>query len=368
MTDGRSLSVVQAYGAFLRRAGRTSDARQVYEDYLELSPDHVIMAAALEDVNEGAAPEPPPASPEAGVAKALYGAASYLAQERAPDLPIVYLQLALHFSPDFAVARTLLADLFEFSRRWDDAIRAYAKVPSDSVLHRQAQIRIAVNLDRLDRTDEAVARLRRLIRQDEDDLDALIALADMLRVRDRFEEAVEVYDRAVAAAEPVGDEHWSLFYARGVALERSERWPEAERDFLKSLSLSPDQPLTLNYLGYSWLDQDMNISEAMRLIEKAVDLRPDDGYIVDSLGWGYYKRGDYQRAVAELERAVELQPDDPVINEHLGDAYWQVGRYLEARFQWRHALSLDPLEETVPIIENKLRYGPEDLDPTDAAL
>ena len=368
ITDGRSLSVVQAYGAFLRRTGRAGEARRVYEDYLDLSPDHAIMAAELEDLNEGIAPEPAVASARAGAAKAIYGPASYLAQERAPELPVIYLQLALHLHPDFAVARTLLADLFEFARRWDDAIRAYARIPSDSVLHRQAQVRVAVNLDRLDRTDEAVSNLRRMIRQDETDLDALTTLADILRSRDRFEEAVDVYDRAVAAADQIGDEHWSLFYARGVALERSDRWPEAERDFLKSLSLSPDQPLTLNYLGYSWVDQGVNIEEAMRLIEKAVDLRPDDGYIVDSLGWGYYKRGDYPRAVAELERAVELQPDDPVINEHLGDAYWQVGRYLEARFQWRHALSLDPLEETVPIIETKLQYGLEDSGRTDAAL
>ncbi len=368
VTDGRSLRIVQAYGAFLRNEGRQEDARQVYDDYLQLSPDHVIIKAELDKLEKGVQTDRLFKSPESGVANAIYGPASYLAQERAPDLPIIYLQLALNVYPDFAIARTLLADLFEFNRRWEDAVDAYAQIPSDSVLYRNAQVQIAMNLDRLEQADEAISILQQIVRRDETDMEALVALADMLRSRDRFEEAVDVYDLAIANVDPISDEHWSLFYARGVALERSDRWTDAERDFLKSLSLSPNQPLTLNYLGYSWVDKNVNGEEAMQLIKKAVQLSPDDGYIVDSLGWGYYKRGNYEQAVEKLERAVELQPDDPVINEHLGDAYWQVGRVLEARFQWRHALSLEPLEENVPEIEQKLQYGLEAPRQIDASL
>ncbi len=368
MTDGHSFRVVQAYGEFLRGAGRQADARQVYEDYLQLSPEHVIIKAELEQLETGEAADQLFDSPKAGVANAIYGPASYLAQDRARDLSIIYLQLALHIDPDFAIAHILLADLFKFNRRWEDAVQAYAQIPSSSVFYRNAQVQIAMNLDRLERSDEAVSILRQIVRRDEDDLEGLVALANMLRTHDRFEEAAEVYDRAVDIIGSISDEHWSLFYARGVALERSKRWTEAERDFLKSLSLSPNQPITLNYLGYSWVDQNINMDEAMRLIKKAVQLSPDDGYIVDSLGWAYYKRGDYERAVGKLERAVELQPDDPVINEHLGDAYWKVGRNIEARFQWRHALSLEPLEENVPAIEQKLQHGVGLPSQTDASL
>jgi len=113
----------------------------------------------------------------------------------------------------------------------------------------------------------------------------------------------------------------------------------------------------LNYLGYSWVDQGRNYERALSMIERAVDLRPRDGYIIDSFGWVLYRLGRYVKAVKQLERAVELRSEDSVINDHLGDAYWRVGRTSEAHFQWRRALSFEPDENLVPVIERKLREG-----------
>ena len=113
----------------------------------------------------------------------------------------------------------------------------------------------------------------------------------------------------------------------------------------------------LNYLGYSWIDQGINLDEGMRMIRRAVEQRPDDGYIVDSLGWAYYRIGNYDEAVKQLERAVELKPEDPTINDHLGDAYWKIGRTLEANFQWSHARDLKPEPEDLVKIEQKLATG-----------
>jgi tetratricopeptide (TPR) repeat protein len=115
--------------------------------------------------------------------------------------------------------------------------------------------------------------------------------------------------------------------------------------------------MVLNYLGYSWVDQNKNLKEGMSLIEKAVALKPDDGYIVDSLGWAHFKLGNYKDAVRFLERAVELKPEDPVLNDHLGDALWKVGREREARFQWDQALTLEPEPEEVEKIKKKLAEG-----------
>jgi Flp pilus assembly protein TadD len=155
-----------------------------------------------------------------------------------------------------------------------------------------------------------------------------------------------------------------MFYFRGIALERLKRWPRAEKDFLQALELEPEQPFVMNYLAYSWVDQNLNLDRATGMLVRAVELRPDDGYIVDSLGWVYYRLGEYRKGVGYLERAVELRPQDPVINDHLGDAYWRVGRRQEARFQWRRALSLGPEEDTAPKIEEKIDRGlgdsPED--------
>jgi Flp pilus assembly protein TadD len=183
-------------------------------------------------------------------------------------------------------------------------------------------------------------------------------LGDILREKKRFPAAVEAYDEAVARLHAEGmPERWSLYYSRGIALERSGQWKRAEADLLHALQLKPDQPLVLNYLGYTWIDRGEHLQRALKMIEKAVSLRPDDGYIVDSLGWAHYRLGQYKQAIEYLEKAIELVPDDPTINDHLGDAYWQVGRESEARYQWRQALQFGPEKEEIKPLEAKIARG-----------
>ncbi len=139
---------------------------------------------------------------------------------------------------------------------------------------------------------------------------------------------------------------------------------KGEPDFQKAIELDPEQGAVLNYLGYSWLDQNMHIPEAFDLIKKAVKLRPNDGYIIDSLGWAYYMQKDYETAVKHLDKAVELRPEDPTLNDHLGDVYWRLGRKLEAKFQWTQALSLNPEPEDAEKIKKKVAEGlPDDSGP-----
>ena len=135
---------------------------------------------------------------------------------------------------------------------------------------------------------------------------------------------------------------WSLYYFRGIALERSNQWPKAELDFKKALELQPNQPYVLNYLGYTWVDKGVHLDEAMAMLKRAVDQKPDDGYIVDSLAWAYYRLGNYDKAVIYQEKAISLDPSDSVLNDHLGDIYWKLGRRDEARFQWQRALAFKP--------------------------
>ncbi len=188
-------------------------------------------------------------------------------------------------------------------------------------------------------------------------LQALDALGNILRSRKLYAEAIDVYDQAIAMIKKPDRRHWVYYYARGTSYERLKNWPPAEKDLKKALDLFPDQPLVLNYLGYSWIDQGLNLEQGMRLIERAVAVKPDDGYIVDSLGWAHYKRGNFEEAVRYLERAVELRPDDPVLNDHLGDALWRVGREREARFQWDQSLSLQPEPEDAIKTRLKLEQG-----------
>jgi Flp pilus assembly protein TadD len=195
----------------------------------------------------------------------------------------------------------------------------------------------------------------------------LDALGNILRSHERYEEALPYYDKAIGLIDEPQEQHWSIFYSRGVCYERLKDWPKAEKDLKKALALKPEESLVLNYLGYTWVDQKTNLKTAMDYIRKAVKLKPDDGYYVDSLGWAYYRIGDLDAAVKHLERAVELEPNDPIINDHLGDVYWRVGRKLEAKYQWQQALELEPQEEDAKKIRQKLADGLEDQPNTKAA-
>ncbi|MCK6454109.1 MAG: tetratricopeptide repeat protein, partial [Alphaproteobacteria bacterium] len=215
----------------------------------------------------------------------------------------------------------------------------------------------AANQEAIANFDEAEKLLRAMGAEHPDRVEPLTQLGNLLRARERFADAVVAYDQAMARVGKVEERHWSMFYTRGIALERSKQWARAEADFLKALELQPNQPYVLNYLGYSWIDQGINLDRGMEMIRKAVEQRPNDGYIVDSLGWAHYRLGNYERAVEHLERAVELRPQDPTINDHLGDAYWKVGRLQEARFQWQRAQGLKPDADLLAQIEKKLKEG-----------
>lgn len=169
-----------------------------------------------------------------------------------------------------------------------------------------------------------------------------------------------MYNRAVdVMGGKVPEEYWHVYYIRGIAYEQTDNWEAAEKDLTTALSYQPNHPYVLNYLGYSWADKGVNLDKATSMIQKAVDVRPTDGYITDSLGWVMFRNSDYKSAVSVLERAVELLPYDPTINDHLGDAYWKVGRKLEARFQWERAKNHSKDEEQIGTIVNKLKSGLE---------
>ncbi|MGH7112933.1 MAG: tetratricopeptide repeat protein, partial [Stellaceae bacterium] len=221
-----------------------------------------------------------------------------------------------------------------------------------------AQLRAEANLETLGRNHEAVAQLRAMAAKAPDRASAEIQLGDLLRGQKRFAEAATAYSEAIRRLKAAGTApSWSLYYSRGIAYERSSQWNLAEADLEHALELKPDQPLVLNYLGYSWIDRGEKLKQGLKMIEQAVSLRPEDGYIVDSLGWAHYQLGDYASAVEYLEKAVELVPEDPTINDHLGDAYWKAGRLIEARYQWRQALQFKPDKEDVKPIEAKLDGG-----------
>ena len=359
-SGGASIRIVEAYASFLQRRDRPDEARAVLDQYEALSPEHPLVKDALSRLARTGKLAPLVSNASEGIAEALYGLGSALAQDASGnDLAALYLQLAIYMRPHFDVAHTLLADSYEQKKRWADAIAAYAAVGKDSPLYGNARIQTALDLGKLDRDDEAVKVLRQMSADDPAALDPVIALGDIYRGKEKYAEAAAEYTRAITLAGKPESARWSLYYARGICNERLGHWSLAEQDLKLALKLSDEHPLVLNYLGYSWIEQGRNFDEAMAMIEKAVALRPGDGFIVDSLGWAHYRLGDYGKAAETLEHAVELEPGDPTINEHLGDALWKVGRRIEARFQWSHALDMKPEKDRIELLRAKLEFGLE---------
>jgi tetratricopeptide (TPR) repeat protein len=355
--DQLNWRLTEVIANFEERQGRSEQADALFKRFTEqnATSDLGVAIAAIRAVRPA---KPVIRSAADGLAEAMFDLASVLNQAETIDLSLLYDRFALALRPQFALAQLLLSDVLSAQHKAEESLAVLREIPADSPYYWSARLRAAINLDTLERSEEAVAQLKIMASENDKLIGALVSLGDILRNKKRFPEAVDAYEGAIRRTEAAGlPERWTLFYDRGVALERSGKWERAETDLSKALDLKPDQPLVLNYLGYSWIDRGENLDRGMKMIEKAVELRPEDGYIVDSLGWAHYRMGNYEAAVTQLEKAIELVPEDPTINDHLGDAYWQTGRLIEARFQWRRALQLGPQENDIKPIEAKIEHG-----------
>lgn len=352
-----SSRVVHLLGALLERAGDTERAKAIYQLYLDEHPVSRLMDPALERIKRGKKPPLVIKDARDGSAEALYDIGSSLRRQNAHETSIALIRMAIYMKPDFAVAQFILADILQTEDRLEQAIKEYALIDDASDYGWSAQLQASALLGDLKRSDEAIKGLKKLAKLRPDLPDPHLHMGDVYRRMESYGEAAKAYSAAIERVKDPQPHHWSLFYARGIALERDKRWKASEKDLLKALDLRPDQPYVLNYLGYTWIDQGQQLDRATEMIKKAVSLAPNDGFIADSLGWAYYRLENFEQAVVELERAVELRPQDPVINDHLGDAYWKVGRKLEARFQWKRSLSLDPEKDLIPKIQGKLEKG-----------
>jgi tetratricopeptide (TPR) repeat protein len=363
---GNALRIVQAYGNFLERNGRTADAQKIYRAFLE-NDDNPLIARALEDSLRNQTPQPFIGSVGAGASEVMFSLATSMTDEQTIDIALLYTQLGLSFNADLPVTYTLLGDTYEDMKRYDKAIEAYEKVPASSPLRSNAEMEIAVSLQRLERKDEALAKLKDLIVREPKNFDAIVTLGNIYRSNEDFANAAKTYDDAIALIAGNDEGRWRVYYFDGIAHERLKQWDIAEQRFRRALELSPNEPSVLNYLGYSMIEKNINLTEALDMVKKAVELKPNDGYIIDSLGWAYYQLGDYEQAVTIIERAVELLPADPTIADHLGDAYWRVGRKLEARFQWQHAIDNKPEPADLKRIQEKMEKGLPEVPPVKPA-
>jgi tetratricopeptide (TPR) repeat protein len=365
--DQRILRVALAYARHAANSGDTKLAQSVLAAQLERAKGdgHPYARALLKEIDAGGKPSLLVTSAGEGISELFYGLGELLASEPvAPGtdpvtlrLGMVFLQFSLYLTPDSTFPLLALAGAEESAKRYEAAIDAYDRIPKGTPLAVAIDVSKALVLNQLERADQARTLLDALAQQHPQDFRPLEALGNIMRAQKRYAEAADYYGRAIALLGKPEAKHWTFFYARGTCYERLKKLPEAEADLQRALQLNGDQALTLNYLGYTWIDHNRNLRKGLALIEKAVRLKPDDGYIVDSLGWAHFRLGNFPEAVKYLEQAVVLRPEDPTLNDHLGDAYWRVGREREARFQWDQALKLSPEPEEAQKMRDKLEKG-----------
>lgn len=359
---GADAHILEMMGDVYARQGQAELAKKIYETLLLQGKDNPILMSRMEVIQEKMNnPEKAQASkiliPSEGAAEAFYNMARILFNDQSDDSALVFARLSQNLDPSNDDVRLLMASIMVRGNHTKEAIEFYNSIKEGSPEYKQAQRSAAELMEQAGKIDEAIAYLEKTY-QVSRDANALIQIGDVYRRAERHTDAIKAYDRAAQTlGGKISSDYWHLLYARGMSYERVGNMKLAESDLLAALEFRPEHPYLLNYLGYSWADQGKKLDESLALIEKAVALKPDDGYIVDSLGWVFYKMGKYENAVAELEKAVELVPYDATINEHLGDSYWQVGRKNEARFQWQRAMNNSKDEKVKASLQTKISEG-----------
>jgi tetratricopeptide (TPR) repeat protein len=353
---------IRAAGNFYERTNDSKKAEVLYKKYRQQQPQLGHFSEGLKRIAKQRKPieKMVIADALAGFNDVLKEAVRVANSSGFYDEGLSYLRLALYLSPKDEEANMLLADYYEKNNEFMQAIKIYRKnIEYKSDFYFASKVAIAENLYYLGKKNQGVKMLMKLMENEQVSNTTLLSLADILRKDGKYKEAKVIYSQVIDNIKKPEFKHWVLFFARGICNEKLGNWKASEADLLKALELKPNQPEVLNYLAYSWVDMDKNITEAKSMLAIAIKARPQDPQILDSVGWVLYKTADYDSAAKFLERAAEITPYDPVINEHLGDTYWMQGRIREAKVQWQRVLQYNKTSEDVDLksVEKKLKNG-----------
>ncbi|MGE0252811.1 MAG: tetratricopeptide repeat protein [Dongiaceae bacterium] len=351
------LRLVLLAGNFYARQGNTATAQRLYEEFNARGSDSARLDSLIAALKTGSKPTPLIGDAKAGMAEAFFELADALSGDRLAPAALFYSRLSLHLKKDHVFANLLAAEALDTMERYSEAAPLYESLQSHPVFGQLSRLGLARSLLRAGNMTAALQSLEETLRQSPKSAEALMVKGDILRQQKNYAEAAAAYSQAIAAVDKEEPRHWALYYARGVSFERAKNWPKAKADFEHALTLNTDQAYVLNYLGYSLVERGEDLEKAKLLLSRAVELEPSDGSIVDSLGWAYFKSGDFPQSLVYLQRALELRPFDPVIIDHVGDALWRVNKREDAKFKWLQALKFSPEDELKSQIEKKLQAG-----------
>ncbi len=270
-----------------------------------------------------------------------------------------YLSLANFADPTSSFLKFNLATILNDSGNYELSREILDNLSNDDVFFMDSIVENSFAIEQLDSNESALEYIQQFIIDGYANARLLKTYGSLQRSMSLFKEAIKSYTRAieVAKTETYAEAIWPILFLRGISFERSKNWALAESDFISALELSPDQPQVLNYMGYSLLERKEKLDQALKMIILAAEKSPDSYHIIDSLGWAYYKKGDFGKALLYLEKAMEIESTDPIVNDHLGDVLWMLGRKREAKFQWKKSLSFNPESVDKKNTEDKLKFG-----------
>ena len=294
------------------------------------------------------------------IAEIFYVVANIYSTEKSYQLSNFYLKISFFLNNKFTPNKTLLAENFFYQQKYELSKKIYNSLKSIGPVYSwYASINLAIILSDIEDKEYAVFDL-----EDEfnlllnPDLEHNYELANFFKDREYYQESIKYYSLAL---QNIKQNHFlfsKILDRRGTSYERLGDWDNAEKDLKESLRILPDQPHVLNYLGYSWIDRGINIDKALEMIIRANELKKNDGYITDSLGWAFYVKKNYLDAEKFLQRAVEILPLDPIINDHYADTLWMLNKHIQARYFWKHVLGLDTVEQKLKDnVSKKLIFG-----------
>ena len=346
-----NVRLAQFLSSWQARSGHLEEARATIRALAVAAPEMAIAVPGLLATID----RPQVADARQGIAEVYVGIAGALRRDDKTSLPAMLLQLGQRLAPELTEARLVAAEMAVADQHYAQVVDVLRQVPPTDPLAPVVQLHLADDEARIGEQADALALLDKLAGSYPDRPEPLVQKGDILSTQKDFTAAAQAYGEAIKRLANPGKQDWFIYYARGAAEERLHQWPQSEADMQFALTLYPGQPVVLNFLGFSWADQNRNLPQAHEMIQKALDQRPNDGEIVDSLGWVLLRQGAAHDAVRVLEKAAEMMPVDPTITGHLGDAYWETGRHLEAEEQWRRALALGAEPEEAVRIEARLK-------------
>ena len=349
------------YAKYLFNLGKINQAKNIINSSLKLYPRNLLLNQYKSDLKANVEKNNFDCQNQSHViAEILYISANALSSQSLYKFSNFYLNLSKYLNPGFFSYNTLLAENFYNVENFKQAKKIYNDLGKESAAFNwYAAKQNSIILLKEDKTDKALKLLKNSYEKlKKKSVYEIIDYADFLKNNDQFKKSIIFYTELINKIESEHPLYPQAMDGRGIAYERIDEWDKAEKDLLASLDSSPDQAYVINYLAYSWIEKGIKVDQSLKMLKKANKLKPNDPYIIDSLGWALFKLKKYKDAKKYLQLAVELMPADSIVNDHYGDVLWKNGKKIQARYYWNYVLNLEKTKNDLKkSIKNKLMSG-----------